>query len=174
MVFLSHFGNFLDNTSYDKWINTIMDDGMGLSIGQNLPSLGSHSSLRSASTLRTPCVIEDLLHAKWCNAKLTVFWWLFFVAFWRGNTFVRYEEEEGYKNEFTSCLHAHVCCIVSCLGSSWCCFLGLVLDLVLGLQILPPHPPLVRWNTSWFLLQVLYRFLGGGYGVAESTRFRLP
>jgi hypothetical protein len=124
-----------------------MDDGMGLSIGQNLPSLGSYSSLGSTSTLWTPCVIESFLHAKRCDAtKLTVFWWLFFVAFWRGNTFVRYEEEEeeGYKNEFTSCLHAHACCIVSRLGSSWCCFLGLVLDLVLGLQILPLHPPLVH------------------------------
>ena len=62
-------------------------------------------------------MIEGLLHAKRCDAtKLRVFWWLFFVIFWCGYTFVRYEEEkEGYKNEFTSCLHAHAC-VVLCLA----------------------------------------------------------
>ena len=90
--------------------------------------------------------------------SLRYFWWLFFVAFWRGNTFVRYEEEEeGYKNEFASCLHAHACCIVYRLGLSWCCFLGLVLDLVLGLQILPPH---LLWFTDTLLGSCCKYFIG--------------
>ena len=76
-------------------------------------------------------------------AKFRVFWWLLFVVFWCGHTFVRCEEEkEGYESEVTSCLHA--CCLVSHLGSSQCCLLRLALDLVLGHRILPPRPPLVH------------------------------
>jgi hypothetical protein len=112
--------------------------------------------------------------ASYDAVKPRVFLWLLFVVFWCRYIFVRCaEEKESYEKELTSCLHAPVCILVSHLGLSQYCLLGLALDLVRGLRIILA----LLWFTLLlhFLVPVasILSIFEGGCGVAESGRSRL-